>query len=269
MDNKTRLDVYLVNNGYFESREKAQSNIMAGNVNVNGILLSKPSVIIRDGDLVEIKNTKDTYSSRGGDKLEKAFVEFGLDVKDLCGVDIGASTGGFTDCLLKHGARKIYAVDVGYGQLDYRLRMDPRVIVMERTNARYMTPEMFDEMPRFATIDVSFISLQKIIPALSTCLSGDSFIISLVKPQFEAGRAQVGKNGVVRDSAVHMDTLSHVCTYLTESAYQILGMTYSPLQGPKGNIEFLLYAGKGGAGRSIADISSKVKETVNKAHDDF
>jgi 23S rRNA (cytidine1920-2'-O)/16S rRNA (cytidine1409-2'-O)-methyltransferase len=188
----------------------------------------------------------------------------------LCGADIGASTGGFTDCLLRHGARKIYAVDVGYGQLDYRLRMDTRVRVMERTNARYLKPDMFDEALDFATIDVSFISVQKILPALSTCLKDDSFIVSLVKPQFEAGRSQIGKNGVVRDEAVHKKTLADVCSYFIDCGYEIQGMTFSPIKGPKGNIEFLIYAGKGIYNKSkIEDISQVAYEIVEKAHMNF
>jgi 23S rRNA (cytidine1920-2'-O)/16S rRNA (cytidine1409-2'-O)-methyltransferase len=267
---KDRLDIFLVNQKHFESREKAQANILAGNIHVNGALADKPSRLVSISDTIEVKKTGDLFSSRGGNKLEKALMEFMLDVQDLCGTDIGASTGGFTDCLLKHGARKIYAVDVGYGQLDYRLRMDARVKVMERTNARYLKPDMFDEMPDFATIDVSFISVQKILPALSVCLKDNSFIISLVKPQFEAGRSQIGKNGVVRDEAIHKKTLADVCSYFTDNGYEIQGMTFSPIKGPKGNIEFLIYAGKGTYNKSkITDISHAAHEIVEKAHMNF
>ncbi len=266
---KTRLDVYLVNNGHFESREKAQSNILAGNVSINNMVCHKPSAAIGNEDIIDIRHSEDAYSSRGGNKLEKAFAVFQLDVKGLCCIDVGASTGGFTDCLLKNGARKVYAVDVGYGQLDYRLRTDERVVVMERTNARYLRPDMLGEAPSFATIDVSFISLEKILPALSACLTPDSGIVSLVKPQFEAGKAQVGKNGVVRDSAVHKKILSDVSSYFADHAFGILDMTFSPLQGPKGNIEFLIHAGRGSECIILKDISSKIDETVENAHSNF
>lgn len=238
---KERLDVYLVNKGYFDSREKARRAIMEGMVVVNGAVEDKPGFQVDQNAEIEIKGNPLPYVSRGGLKLEKAIREFGIDLAGKVCLDIGASTGGFTDCMLQNGAGRVYAVDVGYGQLAWRLRNDSRVVVMERTNFRYVTPGDIDEQVDFATADVSFISLTKIIPPAKQLLKDGGSMVCLIKPQFEAGREKVGKKGVVRDPSVHMEVIYKIIEFSKNSGFVIKGLSYSPIKGPEGNIEYLLY----------------------------
>jgi 23S rRNA (cytidine1920-2'-O)/16S rRNA (cytidine1409-2'-O)-methyltransferase len=239
---KERIDVLLVERGFYESREKAKAALMAGLVLVNDEPVDKSGMkVVRTAD-IKVKGALHPYVSRGGLKLEKAIRKFDIDLKERVMLDIGASTGGFTDCALQNGASYVYAIDVGYNQLDWSLRQDERVHVMERTNFRYTQPaDLAGPSPTFASIDVSFISLKLILPALSTLLSVDSGIVALIKPQFEAGREKVGKSGVVRDSAVHRDVLRTVLTAAAELGYMLQDLTFSPITGGEGNIEFLAY----------------------------
>ena len=239
-DKGQRLDVYLADKGLAASREKARALIMAGEVYVNNEPAAKASLLVTEKDEVRIK-AQLPYVSRGGLKLEKAMAAFPIDLRDKICIDIGASTGGFTDCMLQKGARKVYSVDVGYGQLDYKLRTDPRVVVMERTNARFLSRESVPDPIDFASIDVSFISLKLIFPALHGLMAPEGHCVALIKPQFEAGREKVGKNGVVRDAAVHREVISGTLNAAQNLGFYPLGLTYSPIKGPKGNIEFLVY----------------------------
>lgn len=241
MSNKTRLDVLLTEQGIQESRQKAQATIMSGLVFVNGQRVDKPGTAVPNDAKIEIRGNTLKYVSRGGLKLEKAMAEFPIELNGcICG-DIGASTGGFTDCMLQNGASKVYSVDVGYGQLAWKLREDPRVVCMERTNARYLTHEQIPQELDFASVDVSFISLGLILPALDGLLSPEGEAVCLVKPQFEAGREKVGKKGVVRDPAVHLEVLEAFLHHAKENHFTVLGITYSPIRGPEGNIEYLGY----------------------------
>ena len=242
---KTRLDTELLNRSLAPSREKAQALIMAGEVRVDGVPARKPGQAVGEGTQIEVAAAL-PFVSRGGQKLEKAITEFSIDLTGAICADIGASTGGFTDCMLQHGAAQVTAIDVGYGQLDWRLRSDPRVTVRERANARYMEPDWFAAPLSFAAVDVSFISLALILPPLLPCLAEDGRVVALIKPQFEAGRAEVGKNGVVRDPAVHARVCEAVMRMADGVGYAILNLTYSPIVGPKGNREFLLYLQKRG-----------------------
>lgn len=241
MSAKKRLDVVLVERGLQESRQKAQATIMSGLVFVGGQRVDKPGSPVAEDAQIEIRGNVLPYVSRGGLKLEKAMRQFPITLTGaVCG-DIGASTGGFTDCMLQNGAQKVYAVDVGYGQLDWKLRGDPRVVCMERTNARYLTHEQIPQELDFASVDVSFISLGLILPALDGLLSPEGEAVCLVKPQFEAGREKVGKKGVVRDPAVHLEVLETFLHHAKENHFTVLGITYSPIRGPEGNIEYLGY----------------------------
>lgn len=239
---KIRLDVLLVERGLFPSRQQAQRAIMAGQVFVDGQRVDKPGALVPRAAAVEVRGKPFPYVSRGGLKLERALDAFRVDVVGLAAVDIGASTGGFTDCLLQRGARRVYAVDVGVGQLDWRLRTDPRVVVMERVNARHLRPDDLPEAVDLAVIDVSFISLTKIFPAVRGLLKADGRVIALVKPQFEAGREHVGRRGVVRDPAVHRAVLRQVVAALKPNGFAPVDVTPSPIRGPEGNIEYLLLA---------------------------
>lgn len=241
MSNKTRLDVLLVEQGHMESRQKAQAVIMTGSVFVDGQRVDKPGTAVPNTAQIEVRGHALPYVSRGGLKLEKAMKTFPLTLTGKVCADIGASTGGFTDCMLQNGAQKVYAVDVGYGQLDWKLRGDPRVVCMERTNARYLTHEQIPQELDFASVDVSFISLGLILPALDGLLSPEGEAVCLVKPQFEAGREKVGKKGVVRDPAVHLEVLETFLHHAKENHFTVLGITYSPIRGPEGNIEYLGY----------------------------
>ncbi|WP_294854089.1 TlyA family RNA methyltransferase [uncultured Oscillibacter sp.] len=239
MSEKKRLDLLLVERGLLESRQKAQAVIMSGLVFVKGQRADKPGTAYSVDEEIEVRGGGLAYVSRGGLKLEKAMSVFPIDLKEsICG-DIGASTGGFTDCMLQNGAKKVYAVDVGYGQLAWKLRSDPRVVCLERTNARYLTHEQVPDELDFASVDVSFISLKLILPALRGLLKQEGGAVCLVKPQFEAGREKVGKKGVVRDPEVHREVLEHFLDHAKESGFTVAGLTYSPIRGPEGNIEYL------------------------------
>jgi 23S rRNA (cytidine1920-2'-O)/16S rRNA (cytidine1409-2'-O)-methyltransferase len=239
---KERLDVLLVERGYYESREKAKAAIMAGLVLVDDHPVDKAGTKISRAAKLKVKGAAHPYVSRGGLKLEKALREFGIDLAGAVMLDIGASTGGFTDCALRSGAVYVYAIDVGYNQLDWSLRNDPRVQVMERTNFRYVEPkDLQGPQPTFATIDVSFISLKLILPPLLKLLSADGGAVALIKPQFEAGREKVGKSGVIRDPEVHKEVIVSVLGFAQEIGLRIKGLTYSPIKGGEGNVEFLAY----------------------------
>lgn len=238
---KLRLDAYLVEQGHFESRAKAQAAIMAGQILVGGQKVDKPGTPVQEGAVIRLLGEKLRYVSRGGLKLEKALQVFPISVAGKVMADIGASTGGFTDCALQNGAARVYAIDVGYGQLAWKLRTDPRVVNMERTNARLLDETSLPEPVGAASIDVAFISLEKILPAVRRILAPGGFVLALVKPQFEAGREHVGKKGVVRDPAVHRDVLHRVIAFAKAQGFGLGGLEFSPVKGPEGNIEYLLY----------------------------
>ncbi len=259
MSNKTRLDVLLTERGLLDSRQKAQATIMSGIVFVNGQRVDKVGTAVANDALIEIRGTTLPYVSRGGLKLEKAMQTFPLTLTGKICADIGASTGGFTDCMLQNGAKKVYAVDVGYGQLDWKLRNDARVVCMERTNARYLTHEEIPEELDFASVDVSFISLKLIFPALYGLLREGGEIACLIKPQFEAGREKVGKKGVVRDPAVHLEVLEHFLIHAKENHFTVLGITYSPIRGPEGNIEYLGFLRKSEEPDAAVDLQTIVE----------
>ena len=259
MSNKTRLDVLLTERGLLDSRQKAQATIMSGIVFVNGQRVDKVGTAVANDAQIEIRGATLQYVSRGGLKLEKAMQTFPLDLHDKICADIGASTGGFTDCMLQNGAKKVYAVDVGYGQLDWKLRNDARVVCMERTNARYLTHEEIPDELDFASIDVSFISLKLIFPALYGLLRQGGEIACLIKPQFEAGREKVGKKGVVRDPAVHLEVLEHFLIHAKENHFTVLGLTYSPIRGPEGNIEYLGFLRKSEEPSAMIDLNAIVE----------
>jgi 23S rRNA (cytidine1920-2'-O)/16S rRNA (cytidine1409-2'-O)-methyltransferase len=238
---KIRLDQLVFDQHYAESREKAKALIMAGSVYVNGQKETKPGVSVAEDAALEVRGDKLPYVSRGGLKLEKALNTFAIDPAGYVCIDCGASTGGFTDCLLQRGAKHVYAVDVGYGQLAWSLRCDERVTVMERTNARNLTPENFSEKMDMAVMDMSFISLHLVLPAVRSLLTENGQVVCLVKPQFEAGREKVGKKGVVRDPAVHQEVLENFVASAAGLGFSVAGMTFSPVRGPEGNIEYLAW----------------------------
>ena len=246
---KERLDIYLTENGYAESREKAKSIIMGGIVYINNQKATKAGDMVNDGDTVEVRGNTLKYVSRGGLKLEKAMTNFDLTLEGKVCMDVGASTGGFTDCMLQNGAKKVYAVDVGYGQLAWKLRSDERVVVLERTNARYLDHEQIPEELDFFSVDVSFISLNLILPPLRPLMREGGQAVCLVKPQFEAGKDKVGKKGVVRDPAVHLEVLEHFLEHAVNAGFTVKDITFSPIKGPEGHIEYLGYleAGEGPA----------------------
>jgi len=256
MAEKTRIDVYLYEKGFAESRERAQALILAGDVSIDGQTVKKASASVSEEQQVTVKSA-DAFVSRGGKKLQKAIESFSLNLNGVTALDVGASTGGFTDCMLKNGAAFVYAVDVGYGQLAWKLRQDARVCVMERINARYLEPAMFDRSIGFASIDVSFISLKLILPAVAKVLTPPFGIAALVKPQFEAGRGLVGKKGVVRDKKVHEDVIRGVLGFAAENGLIVGGLDFSPIKGPEGNIEYLAYLRDGGDA-AAPDIASVV-----------
>jgi len=244
MMKKKRLDVVLVERNLIETREKAKRTIMAGLVYSNSERLDKPGMKVPTDIPIKIKQHLHPYVSRGGLKLEKALDEFSIDVQGKILIDVGSSTGGFTDCALQRGAKMSYAIDVGYNQLDWKLRSDDRVVVMERTNFRYVSPDMLQKgTPNFATVDVSFISLTLILPVLRTLLEKNSDIVILIKPQFEAGREQVGKGGIVKDPKVHFQVIQNILDFATKEQYDLLNLTYSPITGGEGNIEYLAHLG--------------------------
>lgn len=239
---KKRLDVLLVERGFAETRTKAQAVIMSGQVYVSGQKADKPGMSFEENVEIEVRGATCPYVSRGGLKLEKALRDFGVDPTGYVCSDSGASTGGFTDCLLQKGAKKVFAIDVGYGQLDWKIRSDPRVVVMERTNVRYVTPDQLGEPLDLSVVDVSFISLRIVLPVIKTFLKENAGqVLCLIKPQFEAGKEKVGKKGVVRDPAVHKEVLDDFVALTKEIEFKILGLTFSPVKGPEGNIEFLAH----------------------------
>jgi 23S rRNA (cytidine1920-2'-O)/16S rRNA (cytidine1409-2'-O)-methyltransferase len=271
MKNKERLDVLLVERGLAETREKAKRSIMAGLVYSNEERLDKPGEKVKVDIPLTIKGNVLPYVSRGGLKLEKALKVFEVSVEGKTMLDIGASTGGFTDCALQNGAKMTYALDVGYNQLAWKLRQDERVVVMERTNFRYVTPtDLIGEMPNFATIDVSFISLKLILPVLKTLLVPDSDIVALVKPQFEAGREQVGKKGIVRDEKVHLQVVNKIVDFSLEQGYIAVNLSYSPITGGDGNIEYLLHLkwlGEQEKGQNL--LPKEPSQIVKDSHQEF
>ncbi len=238
---KKRLDVLLVELGYADTRSKAQAIIMSGQVYADGQKADKPGTAYPEGVNIEVRGAACPYVSRGGLKLEKALRNFGIQPKGYVCSDSGASTGGFTDCLLQQGAKKVFAIDVGYGQLDWKIRSDPRVVVMERTNVRYVTPDQLGEPLDLSVIDVSFISLKIVLPVIKTFLKGTGQVVCLIKPQFEAGKEKVGKKGVVREPETHKEVLDNFVSLAYSLDFGILGLTFSPVKGPEGNIEFLAH----------------------------
>ena len=236
---KQRIDVWLTAHGLAESREKAQALIMAGQVYIGEKKVLKASETAEEDAPVNLRGEQNAFASRGGHKLEKAITAFHADVSGITAMDIGAATGGFTDVLLRHGAEHVYAIDVGYGQLDWKLRQDERVTVMERTNARTLTAEQFDRHPTLTVMDVSFISIKLILPVTAAIMGEEGRFLTLVKPQFEAGRGQVGKNGVVREKEIHERVLQEICLFAPTFGWHVADMTFSPIKGPAGNIEFL------------------------------
>lgn len=278
---KERLDLLLVGRGLVSSREKAKALIMSGRVLVDGQREEKAGTLVFADKEIRIKGGEDKFVSRGGYKLLKAVSVFGIDLKGKTCLDIGASTGGFTDCMLQHGAKKVYSIDVGYGQLDWKIRQDERVVVLEKTNVRYLTGDQVPELADFASIDVSFISLTKIIEAVQARLKYRAELVCLIKPQFEAGRDKVGKKGVVREKSVHCQVIEFIIGAMQARHFHILGLDFSPIKGPAGNIEYLLYmrnkkTGEGDGQDQIrkldkdqveAEVPLEIEELVNKSHE--
>lgn len=264
MQKKTRLDVAVFEQGYAPSREKAKALIMAGIVYVNNQKVDKAGFELKEGDVLEVRGKTLQYVSRGGLKLEKAMQEFPITLEGKVCMDVGASTGGFTDCMLQNGAVKVYSVDVGYGQLAWKLRTDERVVNLERTNFRYVTREQIPDEIDFASVDVSFISLKHILPNLNTLLAPDGQAVCLIKPQFEAGKEKVGKKGVVRDLNVHLEVVENVINLAVENGFSVMGLQFSPIKGPEGNIEYLIYLNK--SVNPIVSENVNAKELVNMSH---
>ena len=261
---KERLDVLLVQRGLAPSREKAKAMIMEGNVYVNDQKEDKAGANFDTEVPIEVRGNTLAYVSRGGLKLEKAVKRFALSLDGLVCMDIGASTGGFTDCMLQNGAAKVFAVDVGYGQFAWKLRQDPRVVCMEKTNIRYVTPEDIGEPLDFASVDVSFISLTKVLPPAKELLKDEAEMVCLIKPQCEAGREKVGKKGVVRDKKVHLEVIEKVIAFAGELGFSVLHLEFSPIKGPEGNIEYLVHLKKDGQGAVDGSVSPEL--TVEEAH---
>ncbi|WP_113675634.1 TlyA family RNA methyltransferase [Vallitalea guaymasensis] len=268
MVQKERLDILLFNKGLADSREKAKSIIMTGNVFVNGEREDKPGTKFDIKSEIIVKKNPNPYVSRGGLKLDKAVKEFGLKLENKVCADVGASTGGFTDCMLQNGAKKVYSIDVGYGQFAWKLRQDERVVCMEKTNVRYVTKDMVNDEMDFVSIDVSFISLTKVLEPVKKLMSENSEMVCLIKPQFEAGREKVGKKGVVRDRAVHEEVIEKIMKYVLSIDFSIKDLSFSPIKGPEGNIEYLLYlTTEGQSTMDDEEIISIVKTVVDKAHE--
>ncbi len=263
---KERLDVLLVQQGLANSRELAKAYIMAGNVYVDGQKEDKAGTKVAVTAKLEVKGNQMKYVSRGGYKLEKAMDVFGIRLDGKICLDIGASTGGFTDCMLQNGASKVYAIDVGYGQFAWKLRNDERVVCLEKTNVRYVTHEQVPDEGDFASIDVSFISLTKVLPAVLGVLGEKGQLVCLIKPQFEAGREKVGKKGVVRDSSVHREVIEMIVEYARTQSLGILGLDFSPIKGPEGNIEYLIYLDKSQSGMHEDEVQARVDTVVAQSH---
>ena len=272
---KERLDVLLVKRNLAESREKAKAYIMAGNVFVDGVREDKAGSSFEETVQIEVRGLAMKYVSRGGFKLEKAVNEFGVDLGGKTCMDVGSSTGGFTDCMLQNGAVKVFAIDVGTNQLAWKLRTDERVVSMEKTNIRYVTPEDIGQLVEFVSIDVAFISLTKVLGPVYELMADGAEIVCLIKPQFEAGREKVGKKGVVRDKKVHEEVVIAVTSFASATGFELLRLDYSPIKGPEGNIEYLLYARKNerdaedARNAALQDILAVVTETVDAAHGDL
>lgn len=264
---KKRLDLLLVERALAPSREKAKAYIMSGDVYVDGQKEDKAGTMFQETVKIEVRGNTLPYVSRGGLKLEKAMNNFGVSLEGKTCMDVGASTGGFTDCMLQNGAVKVYSIDVGYGQLDWKLRNDPRVVCMEKTNIRYVVLEDIQEPAQFSSIDVSFISLTKVLLPVRNLLTDEGEIVCLIKPQFEAGREKVGKKGVVRDPAVHLEVIEKVIDYAAEIAMEPCHLSFSPIKGPEGNIEYLLHLKKKPEGEEIhSSLEVTPKEVVQEAH---
>ena len=263
---KERLDVLLVQLGLANSRELAKAYIMAGNVYVDGQKEDKAGTKVAVNANIEVKGSQMKYVSRGGYKLEKAINEFGVQLEGKICLDIGASTGGFTDCMLQNGASKVYAIDVGYGQFAWKLRNDERVVCLEKTNVRYVTHEQVPDEGDFASIDVSFISLTKVLPAVLGVLGANGQLVCLIKPQFEAGREKVGKKGVVRDINVHREVIEMIVNYVRAQNLGILALDFSPIKGPEGNIEYLIYLDKSQTGMNEEEVTARLEEVVAESH---
>ena len=257
MADKIRADIALVQQQLCESRERAQAAIMEGRVFVGERRINKASESIGSQDILVLKSPENEYVSRGALKLEKAVRVFEADLKDRVIMDIGSSTGGFTDVCLRNGAKKVYSIDVGYGQLDWKLRNDPRVTVMERTNARYLDSSMFTEQPEITVMDVSFISIRLILPAAAEIMGDDGIFYTLIKPQFEAGRENVGKKGIVREKSVHISVIDKIVDFAGKNGFSVLNLDYSPIKGPEGNIEYLCYLQKSVSGSIITDKTAE------------
>lgn len=268
-DKKVRLDLYLVQKGFTESREKAKALIMSGIVYVNDQKELKAGRDVKVDDIVEVRGSTLKYVSRGGLKLEKAMQEFPIDLTDCTCMDIGASTGGFTDCMLQNGAKKVYSIDVGYGQLAWKLRSDERVVNMERTNFRYVTHAEIPEEIDFASVDVSFISLKIILPVMYELLKMNGEAVCLIKPQFEAGREKVGKKGVVRDVNVHTEVIENIVSFAASQKFKVSGLSFSPVKGPEGNIEYLVYLKKTNEITECEEYIEYAKELAKMSHDEL
>lgn len=265
--NKTRLDIAVFERGLAPSREKAKALIMAGVVYVNNQKSDKAGKDVKDEDIIEVRGNTLKYVSRGGLKLEKAMECFPIELNDRICMDVGASTGGFTDCMLMNGAKKVYSVDVGYGQLAWKLRTDERVVNLERTNFRYATREQIPDEIDFSSVDVSFISLKHILPNLSMLLNKNGSAVCLIKPQFEAGREKVGKKGVVSDLSTHLEVVEKVISLAIENGFSVKGLEFSPIKGPEGNIEYLIYLVK--SNEPTVDSSVDASALVNKSHEEL
>lgn len=264
MQKKIRLDVAVYEQGYAPSREKAKAIIMSGQVFVNNQKVDKAGFELKEGDRLEVRGKTLKYVSRGGLKLEKAMQEFPISLRDTVCMDVGASTGGFTDCMLQNGAKRVYSIDVGYGQLAWKLRTDERVVNLERTNFRYVTREQVPDEIDFASVDVSFISLSHILPVLNTLLAKEASAVCLIKPQFEAGKEKVGKKGVVRDLSVHLEVVEKIINLSLENGFSVMGLQFSPIKGPEGNIEYLIYLNK--SDNPVVCDCVNAKELVNQSH---
>ena len=265
LDSKERLDVLIFERGLSESRERAKAYIMAGVVFVNGQREDKPGLKVKRSSTIEVRE-KMKYVSRGGLKLEKAMANFEVTLENKVCMDVGASTGGFTDCMLQNGAIKVYSVDVGYGQFAWKLRQDARVVCMEKTNIRYLTRDRLEEDIEFASIDVSFISLTKVLQPVSLLLSSEAEVVALIKPQFEAGREQVEKHGVVRNPKVHEQVIHNVWDYAKTLNFGVLGLDFSPIKGPEGNIEYLIHLSKKQTEDYTADKDKVIYDIVTASH---
>ncbi len=267
MSANVRLDVAVFERGFAETREKAKALIMAGSVYVNGQKALKGGSTVKPADQIEVRGAVNPYVSRGGLKLHKAVNTFSLDLKDCICMDIGASTGGFTDCMLVNGAKKVYSIDVGYGQLAWKLRCDERVVNLERTNFRYVTREQIPEEIDFASVDVSFISLKLILPVMHSLLKNGGKSVCLIKPQFEAGRENIGKKGVVRDIKVHEDVIRMITDFAAENGFKVIDVDFSPIKGPEGNIEYLMFIEKTENGEML--WSGSPEELAKRSHENL